>query len=54
MAIEYRNHDTGPGGPIIVMTACPICGHEFEPAENRCQHFLTEHSPDDLGLGGVG
>jgi len=36
-------------GDDVRLTACPLCGHEFEGQEWRSKHFLNEHSSDDLG-----
>lgn len=49
MAIEY--HEAGTQrGYRVVMTACPLCGEPFEPADSRAWHFYREHGPEDIGL----
>lgn len=42
---------TYPGQSVVQLrlTECP-CGHEFEAGDERSQHFLEDHSPEDFGL----
>lgn len=49
MTIERRNDDYDGGGDVA-MTQCPLCGYVFGPNANRPYHFVSEHSPEDVGL----
>lgn len=50
MTIEVRDA-TETRGHRVVMTRCPLgdCGYEFDPGENRAEHFRREHGPEDVG-----
>ena len=53
VALEFNRY-AGKGAVRNRLTACPLCGHNFERHEPRWKHFLNEHDPEDAGLSPLG
>lgn len=34
----------------VILTRCPVCGHQFAPDESRADHIQYQHTPADFGL----
>lgn len=35
---------------VLILTRCPVCKRQFDPAEEQSRHFRQEHTPADFGL----
>lgn len=46
---EFDNH-----WKRIMLSECPVCGHEFGKNQHRWKHYLEDHDPEDFGLSPLG